>query len=108
MAATALAATPRSSFAAFWRRSDSWPPSLSESSTRVVTPFDYPLVAEDEVREADSAFPVVPSGVVVVDSLEIVRRRPPLPVAGIEVPHPRYVLVIVDSVVACLAVFELV
>ena len=101
-----MAATPRSSFAAFWRRSDSWPPSLSESSTRVVTLFDYPLVAEDEVREADSAFPVVPSGVVVVDSLGIVRRRPPLPVAGIEVPHPRYVLIVVDSVVARLAVLE--
>jgi len=101
-----LAATPRSSFTAFWRRSDSWPPSLSESSTRVVTPFDYSLVAEDEVREADSAFPVVPSGVVVVDSLGIVRRRPPLPVAGIEVPHPRYVLVVVDSVVTRLAVLE--
>ena len=64
------------------------------------------MVAEDEVRETDSPFPVVPSGVVVVDSLGIVRRRPPLPVAGIEVPHPRYVLIVVDSVVARLAVLE--
>jgi hypothetical protein len=55
--------------------------------TRAVTPFapsfiaistkgNLSPVAVDEVGETNAAFPILPSGVIVVDSFRVVRRRP--------------------------------
>jgi len=67
---------------------------------------DLSLVAEYEVGESYASFTIVPSGVVVVRTIGVVRSGSPLPVARIQVAKASDVLVVVDAVVTGLTVLE--
>ena len=67
---------------------------------------NHAAVADEEVWEAHITLTVHHGGVVMVDAVWEVRCRPKVTVADVQVAQTVDVLVVVNAVVSCLAIFE--
>jgi len=66
----------------------------------------FASVAVDEVGESNSALSVLPCAVVVIDAFWPIRCGCIMTIARVQIPKFGYVLVVIDSVVTGLTIFE--